>query len=161
MNKTTILAVALTGSLSLNAFILGAAASKWHNFADKRPALAAMIKERHNGPEASGQAGLEVMLQRLPAYVQDDVRQALNEARPALEEKRRVVKEARLRVAEALRAEPFDENNLRTAMEKQRVAMSEVPTLMQETFVKAFANLSPEERREFLVSIGKFGRAQP
>jgi uncharacterized membrane protein len=161
MSKTTVLAVALIASLCLNAFLIGAAVSKWRQFADKHPAIAAMVKERHGGPEAQGKAGLEAMLKRLPETVQGDVRKAMDEARPAMEEKRRAVKEARLGVLQALRAEPFDEAVLRAAMERQRTAMSELPTLLQETFIKTYASLSPEERREFLGSMRKFSRERP
>ena len=68
--------------------------------------------------------------------------------------------EARLAVRDAFIDEPYDAERVRLALERLRTQSGAVQQVLQDTLAEAAADLTPQQRRQFLRVLGRHMRGQ-
>jgi uncharacterized membrane protein len=130
----------LIGSLALNLFFIGtiAALAVRHYVAPAQP----VATERPR--TAAGR--IERLAAPLPAADAEKLRVAFRAREAAAEAGREVLNRAFEQMRAALRAQPFDAAQLRSALGEVRTARPVYELTMQEIFAEAAADMSPEGR---------------
>jgi uncharacterized membrane protein len=130
------LLVALVASLAVNAVVLGGlATAAWHH--------------RHGSPamRGGGHDGLMGFTRQLDAERREPVRAQFQAAREVLKPLREDIATAWLQANAALAAEPYDAQNLKSAMARLADAESRFKTALAESLADMASKLTAEERR--------------
>ena len=134
----TALSIALFVSLALNVFVAGWAVG--HGFGPR------------GGPGGPDEAGLRIGIERvlrvLPAEDRQVVRGLFEERRPLIRQQFEALREARKKVADVLRAEPFDQAAFEQAYGEMRQRSAGVQDAIHAVIVAAVPKLSPAGRLE-------------
>jgi uncharacterized membrane protein len=123
-------------SLALNVFLLGAwAAQGWRHYA-----LA-------NRAPLNPAGRIERLAEALPPADAEKLRTEFRAHQGKVETAVTLFRQAQRRMGEALRAEPFNPEALRTAMAEARAARGQLDAALQEVIASAVATMTPEGRR--------------
>lgn len=125
-------------SLALNLFFVGAwAALAWrHHFGP------------HHGGGGTPAARIERLAAALPAADAEKLRGEMRARAGKLDAATGAFRRAQMHVREALRAEPFNPDALRSAMADARAARLTVDEAIQDVIAAASAQMAPEGRRK-------------
>ena len=130
----------LVGSLALNLFFIGTIGALAVRHYVVAPQPAATERPR----TAAGR--IERLAAPLPAADADKLRAAFRTREAAAEGAREALNRAFERIQSALRAQPFDAAQLRTALAEVRTARPAYEQVMQEIYIAAAGTMSAEGR---------------
>jgi uncharacterized membrane protein len=152
----TALAIALTLSLCLNAFMAGRLATLRMG----PPPMAASEPPQRGGPggEAGMRGPLRDFLRDLPADLREPFGASLRDNREQMGDNMRAIMDARRNTLEVFRTEPFDAEQLKAALAAQRAAQMQMQATVHESMVGVVQTLTPEQRAQLERSVRKVFR---
>lgn len=109
--------------------------------------------ERSGGGERF--RGLRDFARDLPPDVRQPIMDAFRNDRDSMMQNMQSMGDARRTVIEALKAEPFDVDKLRSALEAQRTLQSGVQQHVHEMLIGVIGKLTPEQRTQLADSAGR------
>ena len=132
-------------SVALNLLVIGAVAGAWGAGVRLQRATDEAVVARMPGPRA--------FLRALPPETREIMRRELANSWTESRELRRSALQARRDAFEAASAEPYDAERVRAAFERLREADQRAIGVFHDNVIDAFANLTPEQRREALEAL--------
>jgi uncharacterized membrane protein len=118
-------------------------------------AYTAGVRIEREAPQAAiaRMPGARAFMAALPPATREKVRADLADTWVQSREARDAAREARRAAFDAAEAEPYDAARVRAAFARLRTADQAAIGVFQDSVVEAFADLSPEERREALAAL--------
>lgn len=132
----------LFASVALNLLVIGAVAGAWSAGVRLQREAGETVVARMPGPRG--------FLRALPPELRQTMRRELAESWTQSRELRRAANDARREAFAAAAAEPYDAERVRAAFARLREADQRAIGVFHDNVANAFAELTPEQRREAL-----------
>jgi uncharacterized membrane protein len=133
-------------SVALNLLVIGALAGAW-------TAGVRVARETNDTAAVARLAGPRAFLRALPPETRTIMREKLGDSWTQTRDAREAAAQARREAFEAAAQEPYDGARVRSAFERVRAADQAVVGVFQDDLLEAFADLTPQQRREVLSAL--------
>jgi len=133
-------------SVALNLLVIGALAGAW-------TAGVRVARETSDTAAVARLAGPRAFLRALPPETRAIMREKLGDSWTQTRDAREAAAQARREAFEAAAQEPYDGARVRSAFERVRAADQAVVGVFQDDVIEAFADLTPQQRREVLSAL--------
>ena len=133
-------------SVALNLLVVGALAGAW-------TAGVRVARDTNDSAAIARLAGPRAFLRALPPETRTIMREELGDSWTQTRDARQAAAQARREAFEAVAQEPYDGVRVRSAFERLRAADQAVVGVFQDDVIEAFADLTPQQRREVLSAL--------
>lgn len=106
-------------------------------------------------PRGEGPMLLQGAFRELPDEDRQEIRRAMREKFREIKPHFREMHQAREALADAIAAEPYDENAVRAAFDEMAKAMAVMSDMGRDAMLESFARLSPEQRQRVAEAMRK------
>lgn len=133
-------------SVALNLLVVGALAGAW-------TAGVRVARDTSDTAAVARLAGPRAFLRALPPETRAIMREELGDSWTQTRDAREAAAQARREAFEAAAEEPYDGSRVRSAFGRVRAADQAVVGVFQNDVIEAFADLTPQQRREVLSAL--------